>query len=489
MRKPDIVIFVPDSYRGDVLGHLGNAGAVTPNFDRLLERGGVSFANAFAQNPVCTPSRCSFMTGWYPHVHGHRSMKNMLKEYEPSLLSVLRREGWHVWWGGKNDLCAVEKPEDYLKYCDTRFRPAAPPRYRGHRVPPPLAPDDPRRGAFYRGVIARDPDAEQADYDRADVEAAIDRLRQPDDTPLCVYLPLRFPHPAYCVEEEFYERIDPRRLPPRIPPPRPEDRHPAFLDALRREYGTDRIDEDVWREVRRIYYAMCAKIDHLFGRVVGALEESGRYDNTLIVVLSDHGDFTGDYSLPEKTHATLQDVLLRVPLLIKPPSGCEVRAGVRQALTELIDIPTTVYDLLGIDPGYAVQGLSLRGALAGDDSERRDAVFAEVGARAGEEAFRNRDVLALAPHEFYAMQFRAAFAGHEDGSYAVSCRTRDYKYVRRGYSDCHELYDLRHDPGETHNLIGTPAMAPVQSALERRLLDYFMQTGDVLPHRQDSRRV
>ncbi|NLF22030.1 MAG: arylsulfatase, partial [Lentisphaerae bacterium] len=55
MTRPTVIIFNPDSYRGDVLGHLGNAGAVTPHLDALVNAGGVSYANAFAQNPVCTP--------------------------------------------------------------------------------------------------------------------------------------------------------------------------------------------------------------------------------------------------------------------------------------------------------------------------------------------------------------------------------------------------------------------------------------------------
>ncbi len=122
-RKPNIVMFVPDSYRGDMLGYQGNAGALTPNLDALVASDGVSYSNAFAQNPVCTPSRCSFMTGWYPHVHGHRSMRNMLKEHEPSLLTVLRREGYTIWWGGKNDLVRVREPEDYLRYCAEKFDP------------------------------------------------------------------------------------------------------------------------------------------------------------------------------------------------------------------------------------------------------------------------------------------------------------------------------------------------------------------------------
>ncbi|MEM6429352.1 MAG: sulfatase-like hydrolase/transferase, partial [Deinococcota bacterium] len=73
-KQPHIVIFNPDQWRGDVLGHLGNEAAVTPTLDTWIQEDAVSFSNAFCQNPVCTPSRCSFMTGWYPHVRGHRSL-------------------------------------------------------------------------------------------------------------------------------------------------------------------------------------------------------------------------------------------------------------------------------------------------------------------------------------------------------------------------------------------------------------------------------
>lgn len=486
--QPHVVIFNPDSYRGDVLGHLGNPAAVTPALDALVAKGAVSYANAFAQSPVCTPSRCSYMTGWYPHTHGHRSMKHMLKDHEPNLLTVLRGEGYHVWWGGKNDLAAVERPEDYRKFCDVKHRPAA--RYRGYRPPPPLDSDDPRRGAFFGGVMPPDPDAEYRDHDRAHVEGAIDLVKHhAGDPPLCIYLPLTWPHPKYVVEQEFYDRIDPDRLPPRLPVPDDPATQPAVLEALRCEYGVDAIDEATWREVKRIYYAMCAKIDHLFGQLVQALKDKGLYENTLIVFLSDHGDFTGDYSLPEKTHSTLQDALLRVPLIVKPPTGLAVAPGVRDQLVELVDLPASVYELLGIDPGYACQGRSLRDSLAGSSDPLHDAVFAEVGSRAGEHAFMNRDVLSMPADSFYAMQSRATQPFAEAGTYAVACRTRRYKYVRRGYTADPELYDLDADPGELHNRSGDPELAKVQRQLETRLLDFFMQTGDVLPYRQDSRKV
>ena len=71
--KPNIIIFNPDQWRGDMLGYLGYPGAQTPNLDNIIKEDAVAFKNAFCQATVCTPSRCSFMTGWYPHVHGHRT--------------------------------------------------------------------------------------------------------------------------------------------------------------------------------------------------------------------------------------------------------------------------------------------------------------------------------------------------------------------------------------------------------------------------------
>lgn len=491
-KRPNIVLFNPDSYRGDVLGHQSNAGALTPNLDALVASDGVSYSNAFAQNPVCTPSRCSFMTGWYPHVHGHRSMKNMLKEHEPNLLTVLRNEGYHVWWGGKNDLVRVKKPEDYLQYCDVKFQPQG--KYldqMAYKKAPALAEDDPRQGIFYQGILTRDGDgAQHWDKDEACVLGAVDMIQNyENDQPFVCYLPISKPHPAYYAEEDFYNAINVDDLPPRIPMPDDEANLPEVLDALRREYGSEDITEEMWQDVKRIYYAMCAKVDDLFGKVVEALKEKGVYDETWILFFSDHGDFAGDYSLPEKTHSTLQDCLVQVPFVVKPPAEVLVKNGNREHLAELLDITATLYDFLDIDPGYAHQGISLRESLAGDETPLRDAVFAEVGARKGEEAFVNRDVEKMDPDSFYARQSRAAMPSHEAGSHAVMCRTLKYKYVRRFYTGDHELFDLEVDSGETCNVRGRVGYADVEREMEARLLDFFMHTSDVLPFEQDSRGV
>ena len=77
-RRPHIIIFNPDEMRGDALAHLGNPASITPNLDAFAANEAVSFGQAYCQNPVCVPSRCSFFTGLYPHVRGHRTMSQLM---------------------------------------------------------------------------------------------------------------------------------------------------------------------------------------------------------------------------------------------------------------------------------------------------------------------------------------------------------------------------------------------------------------------------
>ena len=202
---PDIIIFNPDQWRGDVLGHVGNPAAVTPAIDRLVAEEGVSFSRAFCQNPVCTPSRCSFMSGWYPHVRGHRTMHHMLHSEwnEPNLLRILKQHGYFVWWGGKNDL--VPGQGDFSPYCDVKFEPTDEDyrRWGCTRREGTHGGDLDWRGdpkgdnfySFFKGRLDREDDPFYCDRDWANVLGAIDFLRDyRGDQPVCVYLPLSFPH-------------------------------------------------------------------------------------------------------------------------------------------------------------------------------------------------------------------------------------------------------------------------------------------------------
>lgn len=497
--RPDLIIFNPDQWRGDVLGHAGNPAAATPAIDRLVREEAVSFSRAFCQNPVCTPSRCSFMSGWYPHVRGHRTMHHMLHSEwnEPNLLRILKQHGYFVWWGGKNDL--VPGQADLSPYCDVRFEPTAA-DYRRWGCTPRAGshggdlawrggPDGDNFYSFFKGRLERGDEPYYCDHDWAMVLGAIDFLRAyRGPQPLCIYLPLTYPHPPYCVEEPWYGGIDRGALPRRIPAPADEAGKPSILGGIRRGQGLQGWSEARWSELRATYYGMCARVDHQFGLLAAALRDCGRYDDAAIFLFSDHGDFTGDYGLVEKTQNTFEDCLTRVPLIVKPPAGAALTPRVCDALVELVDFTATVYDLTGIDPGYDHFGRSLLPLLSGSGGGR-DAVFCEGGRRLGEvQASERESASAAGPRGLYAPRIRLQV--QLDAPYhgkAAMCRTAAHKYVRRLYEQ-DELYDLALDPGEQRNVVDQPAYREVLGELRLRLLRWYQETCDVVPRAADRRR-
>lgn len=483
-KRPHLVIFNPDSWRGDVMGHMGDPAAVTPNLDRWVQTDAVSFRNAFCQNPVCTPSRCSFMTGWYPHVRGHRTMYHMLhpERGEPVLLKTLKENGYFVWWGGKNDL--VPAQDGFEAYCDVKYKSP----HGGAK-----GGDDSWRGlpegdnyySFYRGRIER-PDPPSGDW--AMIEGAINQIKNaPGDRPLCIYLPLSFPHPPYAVEDPFFSMIDRSKIPSRTPAPQNWEGWPSILKGIWERQRMQTWSEARWTELRAVYHGMCARVDHQFGMVMDALREAGIYDDTAAFFFSDHGDFTGDYGLVEKTQNTFQDCLVRVPFLVKPAKSMPIKPRVSEVMVELIDFPATVEAVAGIAPKHTHFGRSLLPVIAGETDEHRDAVFCEGGRLHGEvQAMELQSKSNLNSRgQYWPRTSLQAGAGPEHAK-AVMCRTKDFKYVRRLH-ELDELYDLRRDSMELHNLIEDSAMKDVLDGFKDRLLKFYMETCDVVPHDCDKR--
>lgn len=497
-KQPHLIIFNPDQWRGDVLGHMGNPAAVTPNLDRFVETEGVSFSSAFCQNTVCTPSRCSFMTGWYPHVRGHRTMYHMLhpEHGEPNLLKILKDNGYFVWWGGKNDLTPGQ--DDISPYCDIRFRPSADdfkrwgcsPREGNHGGD--LAwrgsKDDDHFYSFLKGRLDKQDDDIYGDGDWAMVLGALDFIRDYDgDKPLCVYLPILYPHPPYCVEEPWYSMIDREKLPRRAMHPADWKGKPSILKGICENQHLQGWTAERWTELRATYYGMCARLDHQFGLLMDALRETGIYDDSAVFLFSDHGDFTGDYGLVEKTQNTFEDCLSRVPFIVKPPADTPVNPRVSNALMELVDFSATVYDLTGIDPGYDSFGKSLLPLLAGETDEHRDAVFCEGGRRLGETQAMETESASSGNDGLYSPRIRLQTT--DEAPYhtkAAMCRTHTHKYVQRLYEQ-DELYDLVADPQEECNVIDDPAYKDTLALLKDRLLRWYMETADVVPRQTDKR--
>ena len=496
-KKPHILLFNPDQWRGDVLGHVGNPAAVTPNLDKLVETEAVSFSSAFCQNPVCTPSRCSFMTGWYPHVRGHRTMHHMLhpERGEPNLLKTLKEHGYFVFWAGKNDL--VPGQDGYDAYCDAKYQPSTEdyarwgltPREGPHsgKMEWRGGPEGDNYYSFFKGRLDKRGEDVYADHDWALVLGTIDFIRGYDgDRPLFIYLPLEYPHPPYCVEEPWYSMIVRDKLPARIPAPTDWSAKPSMLKGIFERQNLRDWTEERWTELRAVYYGMCARLDHQFGLIMDALKEARLYDDTAAFLFADHGDFTGDYGLVEKTQNTFEDCLTRVPFIVKPPRSIPVKPRVSDALVELLDFPATIFELTGIEPGYSHFSRSLLPLIRGETDDHRDAVFCEGGRLYGETHAMERES-EQTPEGLYWP--RVGLQEIDDKPYhgkAATCRTRDFKYVRRLY-ETDELYDLTNDPGETRNLINDPSHFSIASQLRERIVTWYMETCDVVPFDTDQR--
>ncbi|MFW6060527.1 MAG: sulfatase-like hydrolase/transferase [Phycisphaeraceae bacterium] len=483
-KRPHLIIFNPDQYRGDVLGHRGNPAAVTPNLDRMAQTDGVSFANAYCQNPVCTPSRCSFMTGWYPHVRGHRSQLYMLRPDEPVLLQTLKDNGYFVWWGGKNDLVAGQHGYDHACHIRNKVegqRPRAVTQYdRGE-------PGGDMYYSFMRGRIDKGDAPYHRDGDWGHVEDAVEFIRGYDrDEPLCLYLPLGYPHPPYAVEEPWFSMIDRDKLPPRRPLPSRDAGKAGIIHDMAERFNMTGWTEDRWDELRATYYGMCARIDHQFGLVCDALREAGMYDDSAVFFFSDHGDFTGDYCLPNKQYNVFDDNLAQVPLVIKPPADRPAQPRMTEAMAELVDFPATVFDLTGIEPDWYHFGRSLMPVITGETDTHRDAAFCEGGMLPGEVLWDEfHDQKFGKTSEYWPTQ-SVLIENLPSTTKATMCRTQRYKYVHR-LTEKDELYDLEADPTESTNRIDDPTLAEVHARLKQRTMDFYLETADVMPRDLDRR--
>lgn len=270
-KRPHIIIFNPDEMRGDALAHLGNPASITPNLDAFAANEAVSFGQAYCQNPVCVPSRCSFFTGLYPHVRGHRTMSHLLRPGETSMLKELKEAGYYVWMNDRNDLTAGQIPGWTESHATEIY-------YSGQKKQGPGNVNPDQRGepgnkyyySHYEGQLKCNAEGKNYNGDDEVVDAAIERIHnRPADQPLCMFLGLVYPHTPYRVEEPYFSTIDRAKLPKRV---HADDctGKPLMEAEIRKYAGMQDFTDADWDELRAVYLGMCMKIDVQFGKLVEA---------------------------------------------------------------------------------------------------------------------------------------------------------------------------------------------------------------------------
>ncbi len=469
--RPNLLLFMPDQLRADAVGCFGSPVARTPHIDALAARG-VRFDHAYSQHSVCSPSRASLLTGWYPHVAGHRTLTNLLKPWEPNLFASLREAGYHVAWAGeRGDMFA---PGVADASTDRRGMVVAPEHL---LVPSPFPPDDPWFNAHYHGRRANGPDdSSTLDFDEATVRTATQWLADGLPEPWVLFVALIFPHPPFVAEEPWFSLHDRSAMP--APAPWVPDAKPRYVDEIRRAYGTGDFGADQWAEIAATYHGMVSRVDDQLGRVLAAVDAAGQGERTMTWFFTDHGEYLGDHGLVEKWPSGQHDCLLRNPLIVAGPGVAE--GGVCTAMVELVDLLPTMTEVADHEVGHTHFGRSLVPTLGDPTTGHRRYAFAEGG------FLRSESHLLETSGPPYRIKADLQRDHHVNAGKVASVRDQRHAYVHRLYEGP-ELYDLVADPGETVNLAGRPEHAATEARLRDAVLGWMLETSDVIPWEPDPR--
>ncbi|WP_199566914.1 sulfatase-like hydrolase/transferase [Streptomyces triticagri] len=465
--RPNFVFFIPDQLRADAVGAFGNPYVHTPHLDALAA-GGTRFDNAYVQHPVCSPSRASFLTGWYPHTGGHRTLTHLIRPDEPNLLRSLKEGGYHVAWPGlRGDTFAPGVTELSVDE-------------HGFGVLPTVLPTLPRVESwpggeewarlYYQGRT--EDDDGRIDSDEATIRTALQWLENPPEQPWALFVPLIAPHCPFGIEDPWFSLHDRDVLPPPVPAADDSDREPAYMRAIRERFGITDTSPAMWREITATYYGMISRMDDQLGRVMAAVDSRGLRDDTVTLFFADHGEYLGDYGLIEKWPSAMHSCITRDPLVISGgglPSGQST-----DAMVELLDIVPTVLELAGLEAGHRHFGRSLLPVLERPDTEHRRFAFTEGGFSSDEEpqfemAGFPYDLKAALQHENPRLVGRA-----------IAVRDKEWCYVWRLYEEP-ELYHRPSDPDERVNVAGRDEYAGVEARMQQALLHWLADTSDVIP--------
>ena len=470
MARPNVLWICTDQQRFDTVACLGNRHIHTPNLDRLAAQG-AAFTHAFAQNPVCTPSRACFLTGRYPHTTRARQNGQDIPPDEVLVTRMLADVGYDCGLAGKLHVSAA---------CG-RVEPRIDDGYRVFHWSHHPAPDWPEnaytqwleaKGHTWKDLYKR-PEGKPAfggvpaelHQTTWCAEKAIEFMDEPRTGPWLFSINCFDPHHPFDPPQDYLDRYDPDVLPnPQYQQGELDDKPEYQRIDHQGAYGGgplayDKLSPRERREITGAYYAMIELIDAQVGRLLDHLERNGQRQNTVVIFMSDHGEMLGDHGIYLKG-PYVYDCAVRVPLIISWPG--RVQEGLRSdALVELADIVPTLLELMDQPIPARVQGRSFADVLTGqaDPHHHRDDVYAE---------YWN----SMPFHEHLGIR-----------PYVTMLRTRTHKLAVAHDQGTGELYDLTADPDEVENLWASGAHQAVKNDLLLRLLARMAFTTDPMPPR------
>ncbi len=482
--QPNVILISTDQHRGDCIGPEGR-GVKTPNIDRIANNG-VRFSKCITPHPMCQAARSSILTGKLPYSHGVRDNGRDL-DYSfgaQGMAGLFGAAGYDTHFIGKAHLSSQQtfeptgRPECYASAKDYA------PDWRGsyfhfdnvqmmlrphhhtkwYEVPEALHYEnwlDQDGEGKARWDLAKDhlaPETMNHQTWRSALDEewhstpwignrAVEMIEEQGEKPIFAWVSFPDPHPPFLAPKPWCDMYEPeevtiaKHLELDFENNRPWW-HKAFIDSREQikqgaEHNAGGIDwgirgdmsEDAIRELTAIYFGMISAVDKQVGRILDTLEAKGELENTIIIFISDHGEWLGDHGLLLKG-PMLYDGLLRVPCVVSGPGITKGKVVDDPICT--VDIRSTLADYCGLD-AEDDNGTSWKGLI--DGTATRDFALSEYEVDAKRSAV-DMDLMTVRSQR-----------------YRMSVDTR---------TDTGELYDMQEDPDEMINLFDDPARAGIR---------------------------
>ncbi len=495
MKARNILFVMFDQLRWDYLGCYGHPHIETPHIDRLASMG-VRFDRAYVQAPLCGPSRMSTYTGRYVHSHGASWNNTPLKVGEQTLGDHLRPLGMGCWLVGKTHMAADAEGMARLgldpdSVIGARLSECGFDVFERDDGMVAVGPDGPvdKPGSHRYTQYLRDKGYESDnpwhDFANSGVDAAgqvlsgwfMRNAREPanieesdSETPYLTSRGMEFiaqaeapwlchlsyikPHWPYIVPAPYHAMYGPEHIKPPVRTAAEFDNaHPVLKAFMTNPVGKAFARDEVREAVIPAYMGLIKQCDDQMGRLFDWLEETGRMEDTMIVLTSDHGDFLGDHWMGEKTF--FHDTAVRIPLIVYDPSpeADATRGTACDELVESIDfVPTFIEVAGGTPPSHIVEGKSLMPYIRGSTEPQRDYVICEYD-------------YAATP-----LADRLGVSVREAVMFMVADKTWKLIHCEGGFRPI--LFDLEADPEELVDLGESEAHADVIAGMYDKLFEW-----------------
>jgi len=486
------VLFITiDQWRADFLGAAGNDHIKTPHLDSLFEDA-VIFKKHYTCSAPCGPSRATLHTGMYPS--NHRSVRNgtPLNQSLTNIAWEARKAGLEPTLFGYTDTSADPRGRDPKDPIFNSYEGVLPGFTRGMVLPEHCGPwlsylkeqgyevrkegydiyhPDPSYDLAEGEHITKAPAVFKSEHSETAwmTKKALDHMTLIPEQDFFCHLAYLRPHPPFIATPEYHQMYMPDEMTKPVHFGDVEavaDGHPLM------RYALDHVKESTFYmsgkglvkdlskkdvlQIRATYSALVSEVDHYVGSIIDTLKSTGQYDETLIVITSDHGEQLGDHHLFGKLG--FYDQSFHIPLVIKlPKSMGGVRGKTVEAFTESVDVMPTILDVLGQEIPRQCDGRSLLPWLRGETPTNwRDAVTW---------LFDYRDIENSGPEAEFDLS-------HNECSLLVY-RDDSFKYVHFAAMPP-LLFDLRNDPDETRNLAEEPDYQAVVLDYAQKMLSWRM---------------